>query len=197
MKEFKILTTDFFSSRFFSVILEKLIFKYPDVRFSIVDATIDREPDVDLYALHYKHPMKNFISETVAKGMLGLYASSHYLEKKGIPETMDDLLNHNIIRPKRSDVLRKFAHIKYPPIFYKESAIEVDTLSSLYLLGEAGAGIICNTDLLTQRAGLKLERLPELSEPIELDYSVGYKKEHHNNLLAQEIKEEVRLALVA
>ena len=203
MTSFKILTTDSFSHYLISPILPKLLLQYPETTFSIIDATIDREPESDLYLLAYEHPCKHFLSEVLTRGKLCLYANSKYLEKKGEPQTMDDLLNHSVIRPNRSDVLLKFGVEKtktapfYKPIYYKKNALEVDTLTSLIRLGEAGAGIICYADTLEKYHKVNMEKLPELDEEEKyVNYTLGFHEKHKNNPIVEDLRRELKSILL-
>ena len=204
MKEFKILTTDSFANYLIDPILPKLLFKYPDTMFSVIDATIDREPESDLYLLAYEHPFDRFLSEVLTKGKLCLYANTHYLEQKGVPKTMDDLLHHNILRPNRSNVLLKFGVEKfhertpYAPIYYKKQALEVDTLTSLITLGEKGAGIICYADTLEKYHKVDMEKLPELGkEDNYVDYTLGFHEKHKNSPIVEDLRRELKSALLS
>lgn len=178
MKSLKILTTDSFASYLLPPIFSEISHKYPDYNISIKDATIDRVPDVDIYLLAYKHPFKNFNSEVLQTGQLCLYANGKYLEKYGYPKTLEETLQHKIIRPVRSDVLLKFGqesdYIPYKPIYFKPDCIEVDTLTSLIKLGESGAGIICYAQTLEKYAKVNLEKIPEIHESNYVHYTFGF-----------------------
>ena len=204
MKEFKILTTDSFAHYIMDPILAKLIFKYPDIKFSIVDATIDREPEVDLYFLHYEHLFRDFLSDPLVKSKLCLYANGNYIDKKGVPKTMDDLLHHSIIRPQRSNVLLKFGVEKwktastFDPIYHKKDALEVDTLTSLIKLGDEGAGIICSNDKIEKwHPHLKMEKLPDLCDDVYVTYTMGFHEKHRDNTLVEDFRGGLKSALLA
>ena len=206
MKPFKILTLDSFAHYMIASILPKLIFKYPHTLFCVEDATIDRSDlNADFYLLPYMPKNSHYLSESIVEGKMCLYANGSYLERKGIPKTLNDLLHHNIIRPKRSDVLLNIAkedshgnpYHKHS-IYYKKEAIEVDNLTSLLQLGDSGAGIICSSDKLDKwHPNLKMERLPDLSEiSTYVSFMVGVHEKEKNNPIFEDLRREVKSILL-
>ena len=161
---------------------QKLIFKYPDVNFEIKDATIDRMVECDMYLLAYQHDFENFIAEKLVESKLCLLASSSYLELMGEPKKLNDMLEHKVIRPERSDILLGFAGCMYGPIFHKKNATKVDTLTSLISLGESMGGIICYAEHLLKYSDVKLEIIPEVGgEYRYVNYTLGFHEKLKND----------------
>lgn len=204
MKEIKLLTTDNFSHYFVEPICAKLSIEDPSFRFSILSATVDREPEVDVYFLVYRHLFPDFIHEVLAETKIHLWASSQYLERNGVPKTMNDLLSHSIIRPQRSLVtvefgVKKFGTVRhYLPYYHKVDSIQVDGIMSVANLAESGAGIAGLTQLSVDKCGFRVEKIP----PVEGDddayyreFVVGYHERHKNDPHVRSLVNNLRCAI--
>lgn len=203
MNEIRLLTTDFFSHHFVEPICARLLANDPEFKFSILAATIDREPDVDIYFLPYEHKFDDFIHETLVESKLYLWASSKYLEKNGVPTNLNDLLSHNVIRPERGSVAFVFGVKRfktagyYAPYYYRKDCIKVDGLLSVVNLAENGVGIISSTHFTVSKLGLKLEKIPQIEgdEGCYRSFVVGYHQKHKDNPRLQSIVKALRSAI--
>lgn len=191
MKEFKILTTDGHMRYMLSNIIATTLTKYSDTLFRICDATIDHVPEPDLYFLSYQHPFKDFDIEVMGESPLNLYANSRYLENKNPLKTVEDIKDHTVIKLMRANVLLKFGGVSYKPIYEKEKALEVDSVSSLITLAEQGIGIISTNDFLVKHANLDLEKLPEITETTYIKHTLGVHKNHKNNPIFLDMREQL------
>jgi DNA-binding transcriptional LysR family regulator len=107
--EIKITTPIFLGTHFLGPILPKFLKKYPNVKVNIYAA--DRfvnlvEEGYDLALRIAKLPDSNLIARTLSECRLLLTAAPTYVKQHGIPETIDDLKNHNCIAdntPGRGD----------------------------------------------------------------------------------------------
>lgn len=200
MKEVKLLTTELLSHHFVEPICAKLLARDPEFKFSILAATIDREPDVDMYLLPYEHKFDEFINEELTESKLHLWASSLYLERKGVPKTLDDLLSHTVIRPERTAValafgVRRFGTVKhYAPYYHKKECIKVDGLSSVFNLAEAGVGIVAATSFGVATAKMHLEKIPSIEGDVDCyrKFTLGYHKKHKDDPRVQSVAKELK-----
>ena len=98
--ELRVTTTTAFGSLWLAPRLPKLYEKYPDLRIDLMleEQVLDlpmREADV---AIRMKEPSQaDLIRKRLMDVHMRLYASPTYLEKNGVPETLEDLSNHRLI----------------------------------------------------------------------------------------------------
>jgi DNA-binding transcriptional LysR family regulator len=190
MKEMKLLTSDALSHYLIEPICAKLSIQDPSFRFSILSATVDREPEVDVYFLLYKHLFENFIHEVLAESKMSLWASSEYLERNGVPKKLDDLLSHTIVRPERGAVtvefgVKRFGTTRYyDPYYHKKESVRVDDIMSVVNLAEAGAGIAGLTHLSVDKFKCRLEKIPTIEGDegnCYRQFVVGYHERHKDD----------------
>ena len=201
MQDIKIFANEFFSFHFLEPVLARLMHKYKGLHFAILSHVSENLSDFDAYFLNYTFPIKHFDSEVITESKLGLYAHPAYLNEFGIPQKLEDLERHTVIRSKgvhaTQDLgVKKFNLIEeYTPIFYKKRCVEVDSSASLMRLAEAGTGIIGLTDSAAKKIGQKLQKIPPLNEEREFiyrEYIFGYSEKHRNSPLIRDIVSELR-----
>jgi DNA-binding transcriptional LysR family regulator len=201
MQNLKIFTNDFLSFYFLEPILAKLLSKNQSPLFSSFGYESEHLNEFDAYLLHYEFPKKDFCTEVVTEGKLGLYAHPSYLDRSGIPQTLTDLAGHTFIRCKSMHTtyalgVKKFKAIPDYPLMssYKERCLEVDSVSSLRKLADLGAGIVSVTDTGAKNAGIELQRIPPLREEdhfIYRKYIFGYHQKYQNAPLIRDIALEL------
>jgi len=185
MNRFTILTPDCYTTSVIIPAINNIMSRERnDDLFEIKESTIDHMPqNVDFRFLHFKNPLDDYIEETLLETELNLYASPEYLERYGEPKKLSDLNAHKIIKLGRGNVLETVGKKYYVPIGYKEDkkCIKVDSLSSLFSMGEQGCGIICVADKNIEIQKLKLEKINKLENTykIPLVFSTHKKIKHH------------------
>ncbi|MGR3572851.1 LysR family transcriptional regulator [Brevirhabdus sp.] len=98
--ELRVTTTIGFGSLWLAPRLAKLYDKYPDLKVDLMleEDVLDlpmREADV---AIRMKEPSQaDLIRKRLMSVHMRLYASPSYLERRGVPQTMDDLRDHRLI----------------------------------------------------------------------------------------------------
>ncbi len=104
--------------------------------------------DADI-ALRMFDPTQNaLIARKLGDTPLGLYASKDYLARKGRPQTMTDILDHDVIGFDRlDDILKGFAAHGYP-VTRNQFPVRTDNQMVCWHLLLAGAGIGFAQDLL-------------------------------------------------
>jgi DNA-binding transcriptional LysR family regulator len=200
MQNLRIFTNDFYSYYYLEPVLAKLLLKHRGMSFSVLSHDSECSNEFDIYLLSYELPVKDFLSETIAEGRLGLYAHPEYLDRAGVPEKLEDLANHTVFRSRatrfaHSVGVKKFGVIKeYAPIWYKKNYIDVDSSASLIQLAEMGAGIISMNEISVKKLGVKLQKLAPLREETEFlyrKYTFGFHQKHKDNPLVSEVAREL------
>lgn len=98
--DLRVTTTIAFGSLWMAPKLPKLYDKYPDLKIDLMleERVLDlpmREADV---AIRMKEPSQaDLIRRRLMSIRMRLYATQEYLDKHGVPETMDDLQHHRLI----------------------------------------------------------------------------------------------------
>ncbi|WP_299146452.1 LysR family transcriptional regulator [uncultured Tateyamaria sp.] len=82
--------------------------RYPDIEIEVVasdtsENLLRREADIALRM--YRPTQPDVIAKHVTNLELGMYATPHYVETHGAPETVDDLHRHNVIGYDRSTLI--------------------------------------------------------------------------------------------
>ncbi len=200
MQNLRIFTNDFYSYNYLEPALSKMLRKYNGMSFSILSNESECSNDFDAYFLSYEFPKKEFLSETLAEGRLGLYAHPEYLDRVGTPKKLEDLNNHTVFRSRAtrsaySIGVKKFNAIKeYSPIWYKKNYIDVDSSASLIRFAEMGAGIISMNEISAKKLDVKLERLAPLQEETEFlyrKYVFGFHQKHKESPLIVDLAREL------
>lgn len=107
--ELTIITPNFWASGVIIHYIKRFLDAYPGIHVSIVSD--DRNPEFsfkeEVAILPYVPKQENCIKKFLMSFNLKLYASKNYLEKHGIPNTVQDLAQHRLIASStRSDFLQ-------------------------------------------------------------------------------------------
>jgi DNA-binding transcriptional LysR family regulator len=200
MQNLKIFSNDFYSYNYLEPILSKMLQQYGGMSFSILSHESECLNEFDAYLLSYEFPAKDFISQTLVEGRLGLYAHPAYLARVGTPKKIEDLNNHTMFRSRatlsaNAIGAKKFGVIKgYAPIWCKKNYIDVDSSASLIRFAEMGAGIISMNEVSAKKLSVKLERLAPLQEETEFlyrKYIFGFHQKHKDNPLITDLAREL------
>lgn len=142
--------------------------RYPAVSLEIVptDSTENlllREADI---AIRMFRPVQ---LELVTRklGDIAVVAAAHesYLQRRGVPTTIADLLDHDLIGFDRSDVILRFAQGKGWPLEREHFRLRSDEHTLLWELLRAGLGIGFTQEPLVRKTQGLQALLPELSIP--------------------------------
>jgi DNA-binding transcriptional LysR family regulator len=117
---------------------------YPEIELELVasDATenlLQREADIAIRM--YRPEQPDVITRKVGALGLCIYAATRYLERRGRPRAVEDLMAHDVIGYDRSDlILRGFAQAGHP-VDRHFFAVRCDDQVAYWRMVVAGAGI--------------------------------------------------------
>ncbi|MBN9343530.1 MAG: hypothetical protein BGO76_02465 [Caedibacter sp. 38-128] len=159
--------------------------KYPDMRLNIIGSNenIDLDfHDADVAIRPYTPESEHLIHTYLLSYPLKLYASPKYLEKFGIPQTIEDLDHHRIIAFSSATKI-SFGDVDWhlnigcKKGVKREPFMQVNSPLGLATLAQEGLGIISISKFQQATKGMDLiEVLPDLSGPI-IDIYYVYPKE--------------------
>ena len=103
------------------------------------DNLLQREADIAIRMYRPDHP--DVIARKVGAVRLGTYGATAYLDRRGRPRNMQDLMDHDVVGYDRSDqILRGFAAAGHP-VDRHFFAVRCDDQVAYWRLVVAGAGI--------------------------------------------------------
>ena len=146
---------------------EKFLATYPKVDLDLV--VTNRQVDliaegVDL-ALR-AGPMRDstMLSRRFASGVLGLWATKDYLDRRGRPQTPDDLADHDIIGFSRMPESFRLVSGKASFMLTHHTRLRADDMQTIttFTLRGAGIGLLPDFNAVTPEAGLE-QVLPEFT----------------------------------
>jgi len=163
-----IATTTAIAALWLTEALTGFIKNFPEVQITVKssDESFDlftREADLSIYAI--ENMRKGLKSLELTNYHMNLYASESYLNKRGIPQAIEDLAHHTIIS-YGNDVHFPFKqvnwHLQYLPDG-KEPNICINSGVGIFQLVEKGVGIGSVSQTAAERSPIKLIRiLPDL-----------------------------------
>ena len=89
----------------------------------------------------YRPEQADVITRKVGDMALGLYASRAYVARRGMPQTTDDLLAHDVVGYDRSDQILRGFRAAGAPVDRHFFAVRCDDQVAYWRLVAAGAGI--------------------------------------------------------
>lgn len=153
-------------------LLARLRDRWPDITLELVvtNAVSDllrREADIALRMVRPRQP--SLISRRIGEVVISACAHRDYLRRRGIPQTLGDLMHHDVIADdKQGEIARGFARLGLSPDAHA-MAVRTDDLMAYWSAVQAGMGVgfvadyVVRSDPAVQRltvAGLKLPRYP-------------------------------------
>lgn len=99
------------------------------------------EQEVDLAVRMHPPRQDALVAKKVASIPLGLFAHADYLDRRGQPETLDDLAGHDLIGPDRSAADLAIASRFFPSLDRNRLVIRTDSHPAQLAAARAGLGI--------------------------------------------------------
>ncbi|MEO0443077.1 MAG: LysR family transcriptional regulator [Pseudomonadota bacterium] len=137
-----------FSQLYIAPLLPEFLEKYPDinVELKLSDIKVDLiEGGYDLALRNYAVEDSSLIGRRLAKDLRVLCASPTYLEKHGLPQTPEELKDHQLLvfgsaKPRRLKSTANKRECLFPPLTGKHRVI-CDDGASMRIAAKAGVGI--------------------------------------------------------
>ncbi len=125
-------------------LIAELRARHPEIEIELVasDATenlLQREADIAVRM--YRPEQADVITRKVGDMALGLYAARAYVARRGMPQTTDDLLAHDVVGYDRSDQILRGFRAAGAPVDRHFFAVRCDDQVAYWRLVAAGAGI--------------------------------------------------------
>jgi DNA-binding transcriptional LysR family regulator len=177
----KITTTVAFGSVWLTSRIKCFIEMYPEIQVSVVlaDNELDlsmREADVAIRMMPPRQP--DLIQRHLMTMRYRVYASLAYLEKNGMPESIDDLDNHQMITYGDGG---QFPIDRYNWLMEGRSPIlKVNSTFGIYRAVQSGLGIAALPDYMSHEDADLIEVLPNMEGPSFDSYFVYPKELRHN-----------------
>lgn len=176
----KIATPSGWISNIVVFLLEEFLEENPAVRVSV--KSDDVFPDfnrgeADVALLPFQPTDKELVSEKLTSLNLGLFASAKYLRKHGVPKSVEDLKDHQMIaNSEKASLIKELDWHLELGMPKGEKHTPYITINNLYYAAEAGYGIatLAKENALL-RTGKLIEILPEVKGP-QIDSYCVYPK---------------------
>ena len=183
----RVTTTVGFGSVWLTGRLKEFIRTYPDIEVTLRldDQELDlamREADV---AIRFNEPRQpDLIQRHLGSLRSNLYASPEYLKERGVPRTLDDLKNHDIVifgeGTMPVSTVHWLAELLHKNKVTTRYALRVNNLYGIYRAVKAGIGIGPLPEYFIQEGRGIVQVLPELDGPSIEAYFV-YPEELRNS----------------
>lgn len=171
-----ITTTQAFGAAWLSSRLSRFHELYPklDVRVLLTDDSElnlrQREADC---AIRFKPPTEpGLVRSLVAEYKYGVFACRNYLESHGVPETISDLDNHDLVAFGSShgeepvNDINWLLRVGMPSGMARRPAVQMNSVYGIYRAVESGAGIASIPFYLSDRSDKLVEILPDAPRPV-------------------------------
>ncbi|NNE58199.1 MAG: LysR family transcriptional regulator [Hellea sp.] len=168
----RISATEGIGTAWLPTVLQAFRQSHPDIMFDVSIGfrsfnLAQREADI---ALRWKSPgeQNSLIARKVADATFGLFASPSYLQKKGVPQSLDDLKNHDAVIAMVMDDMPLWMHdeAKNPIGMPERVTFRTNNIWAFNSAITEGYGIgampICSCDILTDKPLIRV--LPNLSQ---------------------------------
>ena len=169
----KITTTVAFGSVWLTSRIKKFVNLYPEIDVSLVlaDTELDlsmREADAAIRMEPPRQP--DLIQKHLFKLRYHVYAAPEYLEERGIPQTPQDLDDHNLIvygedaRPPVIN-LNWLLEAGTKDNIKRRPTLQVNSIYGIFRAVQSGLGIGALPDYMSREVGNLVELLPEIRGP--------------------------------
>ncbi len=172
--ELKIAIEPALGSNWFLNLLPEFFSLYPNIKLSVLEIHESLNfTGIDIVIGFSRHSIPKFLKRRIGKFNFGLYASSGYLNNHGAPVETSDLSQHKLIvmgtdPHNLSKDTEWVLDVGSDGEGKKEPSMMVGTADDLFIMGNAGLGIIPFAEESSSLSGSNLTRvLPEISGPIE------------------------------
>jgi DNA-binding transcriptional LysR family regulator len=124
--------------------LGELSHAYPDIEVELVLANTTSDlatGDADLAVRLYRPQQSELVSKLIGSVELAFFAAGSYLERRGMPRSLDALLEHTLIGFDRRGAMAGLFAAVDPRLTADRFAIRTDSLTAQLAAARAGCGI--------------------------------------------------------
>ncbi|ACI98069.1 LysR family transcriptional regulator [Rhodospirillum centenum] len=188
----KVTTTMAFGSTWLTPRVREFLSLYPDVQLSLLldDTELDlsmREADIAIRMSAPRQP--DLIQRHLMTVRVHIYAHRAYAEKRGLPQSLDELDHHDIIAypgETRAPVsnINWLLHVGDPPGGERQTVLRVNSLYAMYRAVESGLGIASLPDYVVDGNPDIVRVLPDVSGPRIDAYFVYAEELRHSKRIA-------------
>ena len=198
----RIVTTNGLSSYFTVNLVKNILRDYPELTVKLLcdQPVIDfRDYQADVAFITRATEGRNYVNCRVGNLKSFFYASKAYIEEMGMPQSVEDLVNHRLIA-SRYDRIIEVTELDYHMQLAKkvdpdfQPYLVINSLPAYIHSAYIGLGIIQTTELFPYIEQLNLIKiLPDihLDVPLYMTYSVNSKKLKKIQILEQLTKENI------
>jgi DNA-binding transcriptional LysR family regulator len=184
----KITTTVAFGTTWLTPRAREFLQKYPEIQLSLLldDTELDlgmREADIAIRMTQPRQP--DLIQRHLMTIRFHVYGHVSYLKRKGVPKTVQDLDNHDLIAYP-TDMRAPISNINWlldagdPPQGTRNPIMRVNNVYAIFKAVESGLGMAALPDYMVEGSRDIVRVLPELNGPTVETYFV-YAEELRNS----------------
>ncbi len=188
----KVTTTVAFGSIWLAPRIQEFLSIYPDIQLTLLmdDNELDlgmREADIAIRMNTPRQP--DLIQRHLMAVHFHLYAHQSYIQKHGMPKTVEDLLNHEIIAYP-PDVRAPVPNVNWlldladGALLTHRPALQVNNIYAIYRAVESGLGIASLPDFLVETSQDFVRVLPDVTGPKVDAYFVYAEELRHSKRIA-------------
>jgi DNA-binding transcriptional LysR family regulator len=184
----KITTTVAFGSIWLTSRIKDFVGLYPDIEVSLVlaDSELDlsmREADAAIRMTPPRQP--DLVQRHLMTMYYHVYAAPGYLKEKGMPKTVEDLDNHQLVvygddATPPIDNLNWLLEVGVKDGGSRKPILRVNSIYGIFRAVQSGLGIAALPDYMSREAGNLVEVLPEIEGP-SIDVYFVYPEELRKN----------------
>jgi DNA-binding transcriptional LysR family regulator len=188
----KISTTVAFGSSWLTPRIKDFIELYPEIEISLLltDEEVDlsmREADIAIRMAPPRQP--DLIQRRLLTLLTHIYASPSYLEKNGVPKTVEDLEHHRLIiygfdTPPPVASINWLLDVGTMPDKRRKAVLRVNNLYGVYRAARSGLGLAALPDYMIPEDIDITRVLPELSGPSIQTYFVYPEELRHSKRIS-------------
>jgi DNA-binding transcriptional LysR family regulator len=188
----KVTTTVAFGSTWLTPRLREFLTIHPEIRLTLLldDGELDlgmREADIAIRMTSPRQP--DLIQRHLMTVQFHIYGHVSYLKRRGVPKTVQDLDNHDLIaypNDARSPVpnINWLLEAGDPPTGARNATMRVNNVYAIYQAVESGLGLAALPDYMVNGSRDMVRVLPELSGPKVEAYFVYAEELRHSKRIA-------------
>jgi len=188
----KVTTTVAFGSTWLTPRLREFLTIHPEIRLTLLldDGELDlgmREADIAIRMTSPRQP--DLIQRHLMTVQFHIYGHVSYLKRRGVPKTVQDLDNHDLIaypNDARSPVpnINWLLEAGDPPNGTRNATMRVNNVYAIYQAVESGLGLAALPDYMVNGSRDMVRVLPELSGPKVEAYFVYAEELRHSKRIA-------------
>lgn len=156
---------DFMGIEVMPPMLKKLRALHPDIE---IELSLSNKPadllsnEVDVAVRTVAPKQLSLIAKKVARIPLGLFAAKSYLDKRGYPQTMEDLVDHDLIGPDQDPYSYALIEQTLAPEIQNRIVVRTDNQPAHIALARKGVGIASSQVPLSKDDPELVRVLPDL-----------------------------------